>query len=87
MGKIDSGCKFASHSLMISEFAAIVISDRMNSLLMRHELLCDGIINRVGRLLADTLDDSVQRFTHNQRHQGATMTFVDHYVTFPVTKR
>ena len=72
MGKIDSGCKFASHSLMIGEFAAIVISGRMN---------------HVGRLLVDTLDDSVQRFTHNQRHQGATMTFADHCGTFPVTKR
>ena len=65
MGKKDPGFKVASHSLMIGELAAIVISDRMNPVLLRHEPLGDGIMNRVVRLLADTLDDSVQRFTLN----------------------
>ena len=50
---------------MIGELAAIVISDRMNPVLLRHEPLGEGIMKRVGRLLADTLDDTVQRFTLN----------------------
>ena len=39
----------------------------------------------VGRLLADTLDDSVQRFTLNQCHQDVAMIFADHHVTLTVT--
>ena len=86
MREIDLGPKVMSHAVMVGELAAIVIGDDMHPVLVRSEDTSDGFSHGLGCLATNSLDNRVQRFAFDQRHQGTPMALADHGITLPVTE-
>ena len=61
MGEVDAGLKINGHPLAILELLAVVVSQRMHSLLVLYESRNDDIPYRLSSLALDGSNDGEQR--------------------------
>lgn len=77
MGKVNLGLKILRHSSMITEFAAIVIRDRVPT--------GHGLADGRSCLACNALEDRVLGSPFHHRHQDPLMAFANHRIPLPIT--
>ena len=85
MREVDLCFKVPGHTFLVGEFAAIVIGDGLNPILVWEEAIRNGVTDRGSRLTVDRPDNGIPGLALDQGYQCATMGFADHGVAFPVT--
>lgn len=86
MGKIDFCFQILGHAFMVAELPAIIVGEGMHPIFVRGEGFFNSGSNGAGGFVKNGLNDRIERFTLNQRHQGAFVSLTDHGISFPVTE-